>query len=1319
MAKKNQVFIDIVVDDKGTTKRVAVDAKKLGVELDKAGVATDKATKGTDKLGKSNKDLDRNMRGTAKMTSNSTKEFSKMQQGMGGLVGAYATLAAQVFAVSAAFQFLQVASDFRNLIAGQEALGATTGVAFKTITSSIIEATDAQIQYGEAARAAAIGTAAGLSPSQLTDLGTAAKNASFALGRDLTDSFNRLVRGVTKAEPELLDELGIILRLETATAKYGASIGKTKDELNAFERTQAVTNDVLEQAERKFGAIEALMDPNAAALNQFTKSFDDLIKSFQVGLIETMIPALNFLAKNTAALTAALALFALPILKAILPSMKKWKESSIEAADEAKRLTKNYGEELDKQTAMLEDNLKRRQDASKKATEKAQSTAKKQGTQIKSGSGMEFLTSKDRGNQGAAARILSAARKQMDQHGKITTGALKDYDEKQLRNMEKSYEKRVGVARTSNNKIRTGFQTLMIQKKRLTLGFGAVWQTTMTKMAGAAAFAAGAINAAFALAGIIGVVTLIIAAGKAVYDFFFPLTEEVKAQRAEVESLTGKYRGLNEELERSAFARRTLLGGTDITSNRGQALQSIDVDKFTKDMKFLKEAQKEGIKGNKDLAASVGGIENRLIEINPEFKGLIETFKKGGKAGDEAGQKMRKLANDMIQLGQEVDNLPKLFTELDKQFAALTQSSVKLSPIQNYLKASEAVVANLDMQVIVNKKVQEEQQATIDAAIAANDKQKEMDEAAIERAGELFKTKFRNANFEDKQRMRRNISGTRDLEGTVSPKELKDMEKAKKLSVEQAKRFDEFLSIEKKRQALIAPFEEKRLKRAEALGVLQDKATKSMNLGITIQGRIANLDTKRLANANKFEKAEQARAAAQLAFNTAVKDAKLTDEEALVTNNAKVKKQREELQLANKIFDTAERQNVLDGIAVDMQERKLQFEKDILDEKLKQLEVDRKVAQLRREQKLGEAIGGEGFGTASERRDRRIELAEAVTEQQRLAVQKAQKAFDDEYANRFYAEMAQNPDMGMREFLNMTGAIENEMVAQDFAGLNQEKEKLKDLELEERLAKSTAAIQVKKLNDEMEAAGFRAEGVELTKRQKFVEEQVVQAKINGLAKDQDALDLIRAKAGATFDLKEQEARRQGIADKIRESMEGAFGALIDGSKSAKQAFADMAKGILKHLAKIVAEMLVAKILSTSIFGGLFGDGGVTTTAAKGAMTPKKQYAGGGYTSPLRNYSRGGMARGPQQGYNAVLHGNEAVVPLPDNRHIPVELSGGMGQQNNVTVNVNMDGQGGSQTSSQSSGPNAERMGSLIAKAVQDELQNQKRSGGILSPYGAA
>jgi hypothetical protein len=39
------------------------------------------------------------------------------------------------------------------------------------------------------------------------------------------------------------------------------------------------------------------------------------------------------------------------------------------------------------------------------------------------------------------------------------------------------------------------------------------------------------------------------------------------------------------------------------------------------------------------------------------------------------------------------------------------------------------------------------------------------------------------------------------------------------------------------------------------------------------------------------------------------------------------------------------------------------------------------------------------------------------------------------------------------------------------------------------------------------------------------------------------------------------------------------------------------------------------------------------------------------------YSKGGIASGPVSGFQATLHGTEAVVPLPDNRSIPVKMTG--------------------------------------------------------------
>jgi len=41
---------------------------------------------------------------------------------------------------------------------------------------------------------------------------------------------------------------------------------------------------------------------------------------------------------------------------------------------------------------------------------------------------------------------------------------------------------------------------------------------------------------------------------------------------------------------------------------------------------------------------------------------------------------------------------------------------------------------------------------------------------------------------------------------------------------------------------------------------------------------------------------------------------------------------------------------------------------------------------------------------------------------------------------------------------------------------------------------------------------------------------------------------------------------------------------------------------------------------------------------------------------------GGILSGPKSGYNAMLHGTEAVIPLPDGKTIPVQMSGGGGSQ---------------------------------------------------------
>ena len=55
-------------------------------------------------------------------------------------------------------------------------------------------------------------------------------------------------------------------------------------------------------------------------------------------------------------------------------------------------------------------------------------------------------------------------------------------------------------------------------------------------------------------------------------------------------------------------------------------------------------------------------------------------------------------------------------------------------------------------------------------------------------------------------------------------------------------------------------------------------------------------------------------------------------------------------------------------------------------------------------------------------------------------------------------------------------------------------------------------------------------------------------------------------------------------------------------------------------------------------------------------------------------AKGGISEGPISGYSETLHGREAVIPLPDNRGIPVQLDTGgintqLAQQSNILTDI--------------------------------------------------
>lgn len=142
---------------------------------------------------------------------------------------------------------------------------------------------------------------------------------------------------------------------------------------------------------------------------------------------------------------------------------------------------------------------------------------------------------------------------------------------------------------------------------------------------------------------------------------------------------------------------------------------------------------------------------------------------------------------------------------------------------------------------------------------------------------------------------------------------------------------------------------------------------------------------------------------------------------------------------------------------------------------------------------------------------------------------------------------------------------------------------------------------------------------------------------------------------------------------------GVFGSLENGidrlSRSlieGRLKFKEFTRSLLADLAQIAARQFLLRGLRG--FLGIGGTGGSTGGGLLGALG--FEFANGGIgpgpmvaSLPVNAYANGGIATSPQIGIFGEGRQNEAFVPLPDGKRIPVEDRGGGG--GGITLNLNM------------------------------------------------
>lgn len=271
-----------------TLERLLDPLRKVDQQTKKTAASTEKLQEGLKGAGDSQAKTTKGIEGVQRSTKGGTRAFQDLAKIAGPLPMIYATIAANVYALTEAYNQLAAGDRLNRLEKINQVVGAETGVSISNLADIMVEATGYAVSFEGAMQKAAQASAYGFTSDQVSQFTLAARRASVALGVDLDDALNRIIRGVSKLEIELLDELGITVRLTEAYDKYQRTIGVSQTALTGYQKQQAYANAVIEESAKRFGNLDKEM--SATEWEKFAQNIDQTTKSGQKMLASFLTP---------------------------------------------------------------------------------------------------------------------------------------------------------------------------------------------------------------------------------------------------------------------------------------------------------------------------------------------------------------------------------------------------------------------------------------------------------------------------------------------------------------------------------------------------------------------------------------------------------------------------------------------------------------------------------------------------------------------------------------------------------------------------------------------------------------------------------------------------------------------------------------------------------------------------------------------------------------------------------------------------------------------------------------------------------------------
>jgi len=205
-----------------------------------------------------------------------------------------AAAAGVILTLNKAWELAEEAAAYQERINSLNALGQAYGLTGRQIVATTKEAARGLVSMSEAADMSAKALQLGLSPKQVIEFTKVIETLTDVVGGEIPPAFDKMVTAVATGRMTSIQQMGIIIDLNSAYEQAAKSINKKARELTELEKQQIRINAILVEAQKKTDIYGKSIDTIADKMFRLKKIIEDMKLFMGTALIRLGILAVGF-----------------------------------------------------------------------------------------------------------------------------------------------------------------------------------------------------------------------------------------------------------------------------------------------------------------------------------------------------------------------------------------------------------------------------------------------------------------------------------------------------------------------------------------------------------------------------------------------------------------------------------------------------------------------------------------------------------------------------------------------------------------------------------------------------------------------------------------------------------------------------------------------------------------------------------------------------------------------------------------------------------------------------------------------------------------